>query len=1188
MRIAFVVHEYAPLPTLGGTGRYAASAAKALRELGHEVLVFTFHGYAETLTEWSDTHEGVSVWRVSPPFPSLEETIRNPAIEAAFERWLDTNPVDLVHFQHTIFLGMGLPAVAKRRSLPVVLSLHDFWLTCHRAHLNFPQSDRQGLSLCVPPVDHRQCASCIVDLYQLSVPPEQTLPLLPVREKLAKEALAVADRVICGAAHTRRTFEETLAWPANYVTLPYGIEPISPPPRPKIANDIPTFGIMGNISKIKGLDVLLTAFREVADQARLIVFGEFADEPWYLERLQQLSAGVPSILFYGKYELDKALSLLDVLVIPSLLENYPLVALEAFMAKVPIVASDIGGLPEVVSHGVDGMLFERGNAAELANVLRALAQDRDLIARLKQGIRQPFTTLEHARGLLAHYEAILGKPAVPSPGPLASIVIPLFNKVEYTEQCLEALISNTPEDLYEVILVDNASSDGTAELLASLEGDVQVIRNPENMGFARACNQGAALARGQYVIVLNNDTLPQPGWLEALIAEADADPSVGLVGCKLLYPDTGKVQHAGIGWIDGLPDHPFRHADAQAPEVNQVRDLDMVTGACMLIRRDVFERVGGFDDGFLNGAEDIDLCLQVRRAGYRVRYTPESVLFHHEGVSEGRFAHVTPNLQRFFRRWEGCFDSEQRFVPPSQAVPVRWEGSQFVYHSLAHVNRELCRDLIASGAVDLEVIPYEPHQFNPDPHLPLRPVAQRIGRALPEPAAVHVRHQWPPRFDPPAEGAWVMIQPWEFGGLPADWIAPMRDQVDEIWVYTSWLRDCYIKSGIPADKVHLVPLGVDTALYRPEGETFPLKTNKRFKFLFLGGAISRKGIDILLDTYLATFTAADDVCLIIKTNGANSHYRGSSLDAQIKQLASNPKAPAIEFIDQDLSDAEIAALYRSCHALAHPYRGEGFGMPIVEAMASGLPVIVTGYGACLDFCDEETAFLIPATEVPFSAPDLPPSSIGYWWAEPDRAELGRILRHVVANPDAARTLGQKARQRIVERWQWHHASAVALTRIQALARRTPLRQSADPFNPGVPPLALEGCRSYAFFHHPDWRSAGWQEVLLSYVRAFRAEEDVTLVLWLDPSQGLAAEDVAELVDRALQGAELGDVSLPDLLLVPDALDSAGLAQLMAAVQCVVTDDPIQRERAARMGKPILPDLARESWREAARPTSIRS
>ena len=466
--------------------------------------------------------------------------------------------------------------------------------------------------------------------------------------------------------------------------------------------------------------------------------------------------------------------------------------------------------------------------------------------------------------------AALG-PVAPSP-PRVSIIVPVFNKVDYTVQCLEALIENTGEALsYEVVIVDNASSDGTAEFLDSLEGDVRVIRNPQNMGFARACNQGAGVAKGQYLVFLNNDTLPQPGWLDALLAEAEPEPQIGVVGCKLLYPDTGRVQHAGMGWINGLPDHPFRHAEPTAPEVNQARDLDMVTGACMLVKRDLFHALGGFDEGYLNGVEDIDFCLQVRRAGYRVRYTPKSVLYHYEGTSEGRFDHVTGNLQRFFARWRGSFDSNGDFVPSKPPLPVRWEGSQFIHHSLALVNRELCQELIASGAVDLEVIPYEPHSFEPDSpgH---RSIAQRIDRHLERPAAVHIRHQWPPKFTPPSEGAWVMIQPWEYGSIPEEWVEPMTAQVDEIWVPSSYVREAYIRSGIPADKVWVVPNGVDAVRFTPETLPYPLKTGKGFKFLFVGGTLVRKGIDLLLEVYGRTFTKDDDVCLVIKDMGGGTFY----------------------------------------------------------------------------------------------------------------------------------------------------------------------------------------------------------------------------------------------------------------------------------------------------------------------------
>ena len=253
--------------------------------------------------------------------------------------------------------------------------------------------------------------------------------------------------------------------------------------------------------------------------------------------------------------------------------------------------------------------------------------------------------------------------------PLASIVIPLFNKADFTRQCLEAIEASSGEEIpYEVVLVDNGSTDGTRELLGMLEGDVKILRNESNLGFAAACNQGARLASGKYLIFLNNDTVPQPGWLSALVRSAHADATIGVVGCKLLYPGSGLIQHAGMDWADGTPDHPFRHAAPDLPEVSTPRDLDMVTGACMLVRRELFEGLGGFDEGYRNGCEDVDLCLSAREAGYRVRYEPASVLFHHEGTSEGRFAHVQANLIRLRERWGHRFDAEGRFLAEAQAL----------------------------------------------------------------------------------------------------------------------------------------------------------------------------------------------------------------------------------------------------------------------------------------------------------------------------------------------------------------------------------------------------------------------------------------------------------------------------------------------------------------------------------------
>jgi GT2 family glycosyltransferase/Flp pilus assembly protein TadD len=218
-----------------------------------------------------------------------------------------------------------------------------------------------------------------------------------------------------------------------------------------------------------------------------------------------------------------------------------------------------------------------------------------------------------------------------------SIIIPIFNKVELTRQCLTRLAEVTDGCSYEVIVVDNASTDGTKDFLANLGGDIHVISNLENFGFAKACNQGAAAAKGRFLVFLNNDTIPKPGWLQALVNEVESHQDVAIVGSKLLYPDE-TIQHAGVVFSKNCltPYHIFKGAPGDLPAANVRREFQAVTAACFLIGRQDFETIGGFDEGFRNGFEDVDLCLKIRERGRKVIYQPKSVLYHLEHQTPGR------------------------------------------------------------------------------------------------------------------------------------------------------------------------------------------------------------------------------------------------------------------------------------------------------------------------------------------------------------------------------------------------------------------------------------------------------------------------------------------------------------------------------------------------------------------------
>jgi tetratricopeptide (TPR) repeat protein len=217
----------------------------------------------------------------------------------------------------------------------------------------------------------------------------------------------------------------------------------------------------------------------------------------------------------------------------------------------------------------------------------------------------------------------------------------------------------------------------------------------------------------------------------------------------------------------------------------------------------------------------------------------------------------------------------------------------------------------------------------------------------------------------------------------------------------------------------------------------------------VGGTIARKGIDILIETYIKTFTIQDDVCLVIKDMGGHAFYKGQTAAEMILELQARPDTPEIEYIDQTLNDAELAGLYTACDCLVLPYRGEGFGLPIAEAMASGLPVIVTNYGAALDFCPDEIAYLIPAVEEKFPEKRLGQTeTVDYpWWAQPDRNKLKELMEYVVAHPTEAKAKGQVAAAYIQANFTWEHSIQIVQERVEILRQKPIRRLQAKPADP---------------------------------------------------------------------------------------------------------------------------------------------
>ena len=220
----------------------------------------------------------------------------------------------------------------------------------------------------------------------------------------------------------------------------------------------------------------------------------------------------------------------------------------------------------------------------------------------------------------------------------ASVIVLSWNGMGDLRECLDAVRSQDFID-FEIIVVDNGSTDGSADFVASHYPDVRLIRNERNLGFAAGNNQGLRVGTGDALVLLNQDTAVQAGWLKALVKAVVSDPTCGIAGGKALYPD-GRIQHAG-GYVDerGCGSH-YGYRQRDEGQFEQVQDVDYVTGATLAISREAFEVIGRLDEGFGRAYyEDVDWCYRAKGAGFRVVYTPHAVLVHKESSAAADLSH---------------------------------------------------------------------------------------------------------------------------------------------------------------------------------------------------------------------------------------------------------------------------------------------------------------------------------------------------------------------------------------------------------------------------------------------------------------------------------------------------------------------------------------------------------------------
>jgi GT2 family glycosyltransferase len=626
--------------------------------------------------------------------------------------------------------------------------------------------------------------------------------------------------------------------------------------------------------------------------------------------------------------------------------------------------------------------------------------------------------------------------------PPVTLIVLAWNHWELTERCLRTLAA-THLDGAEVLVVDNGSTDETPQQLERLPW-VRTLRLPANLGFVRGNNAGIAAAPPDAdVVLLNNDLeFTQRDWLRRLAACAHSAPDVGVAGCRMVLPD-GRLLHAGT-YV--MPDTMWgQQIGSLERDVGQfqtgVAEVEGIVFACAYIRREVLQAIGGLALDFESYFEDTDFCLRARRAGWKTVLCGDVTLVHDEHGSTASQA----DLMRIFQGSREIF--RRKWQPELEARyhhRLLWQSIMNFPTGYAMSCRELLRSLDELGVHTVYRYVYGPKTVFP----PVEPESSgdyRLnvirGRAAPRSPAVAVVYGQGDVFARNQGKYKIGFTMLEVDGFPAEWVA-QANRMQEVWVPSEFNRQGFLECGLRRP-IHIMPLGVDVRYFHPGIAAFPNPAGE-YVFLALFEWGERKEPGLLLRAFNDEFSAREPVRLLCKVINRDP---GLHIKEEIRKLGLRAGGGRISYLfNLEFPHYQLGTLYRSVDAFVSVSRGEGWNMPLMEAMACGLPTIATGWGAHQEFAHEgityplRVAKLVPAVaKCPYYA--------GFRWAEPDPEHLRFLLRHVFENRDEARARGLAAAREMAARWTWEAAARRIVERLSAIdagdARHAPDNRGSE-------------------------------------------------------------------------------------------------------------------------------------------------
>jgi GT2 family glycosyltransferase len=609
----------------------------------------------------------------------------------------------------------------------------------------------------------------------------------------------------------------------------------------------------------------------------------------------------------------------------------------------------------------------------------------------------------------------------------ATLIVLGWNRWDLTRRCLDSL-RETDLSEAEVLVVDNGSTDETPRSLSAYPW-LRVIRNPRNLGFVRGNNVGIAEADPDSdIVLLNNDVeFRQHDWLQRLRSCAHETPGAGIVGCRLVLPD-GRLLHAGTYILpETMWGQQIGSLERDVGQYAETREVEGIVFACAYIRREVLDAIGQLSLDFESYFEDTDYCLRARRAGFKTFVCGSVTLVHNEHGSTtgdtGEFMRIFQASQEVFRKkWE-------RILEARYTNELLWQSIMNFPTGYAMSTREILRALDRLGVRATYRYVYGPGTPFATPESEssgdylMNVIAHRNGQSFPSVGVVYGQGDVFHRNRGRRKVGFTML---EVDGFPAEWVR-QANRMDEVWVPSEFNRQGLMASGVKRP-IHRIPLGVDPNYFHPRIQGFP---NPSGEFVFLSNFEwgERKEPWLLLKVFNDEFKAAEPVRLVCKIINKDSHVR---VRQEIVKLRLKESGGKVSFLfNREFPYYQLGSFYRSADCYISAGRGEGWDMPLMEAMACGLPSIATDWGAHTEFVHEGIAYPLRVRKT-IPAIAKCPYYEGFRWADPDPEHLRALLREVCDDREEARRRGMAAAREIAHRWTWERSAERIAARLEEL------------------------------------------------------------------------------------------------------------------------------------------------------------